>query len=230
MTRDAFAPEEWYHCYSRGVDKRTIFMEPKDYERFQMLLYVCNNATPIRISDLDKTSGGPTLERVLFEERGNPLVDLGAYALMPNHHHLLLRELIDGGITSFMRKLGTGFTMFFNLKYERTGPLFSGRFKARHIEDDNHFRRTVHYIHSNVAELYEPRWKEGVINNERELRRKMLSYPYSSLLDYEEKQRIESALINKNPVLDLLQDKPDFNALFEDARAFYGDDRGLFEF
>jgi len=157
-------------------------------------------------------------------------VDLGAYALMPNHHHLLLRELIDGGITSFMRKLGTGFTMFFNLKYERTGPLFSGRFKARHIEDDNHFRRTVHYIHSNVAELYEPRWKEGVINNERELRRKMLSYPYSSLLDYEEKQRIESALINKNPVLDLLQDKPDFNALFEDARAFYGDDRGLFEF
>jgi len=151
-------------------------------------------------------------------------VDLGAYALMPNHHHLLLRELIEGGITSFMRKLGTGFTMFFNLKYERTGALFSGRFKAKHIEDDSHFQRTVHYIHSNIAELYEPRWKDGVIENENELRRNMLSYPYASLVDYEGIERIESALINKNAVLDLFEDKPDFNALLEDARAFYGND------
>jgi putative transposase len=228
-----FAPEEWYHCYSRGVDKRTIFMEPKDYERFQMLLYVCNSTTPIRISDLEKISGGATLERVLLEERGEPLVDIGAYGLMPNHHHLLLRELVEGGITSFMRKLGTGFTMFFNLKYERTGALFSGRFKAKHIENNNHFRRTVHYIHSNIAELYEPRWKEGAVSNETALRRKMLSYPYASLVDYEGTQRIETALINKQVVLDLLEDIPDFNALREDARAFYGDESrnmNMFEF
>ncbi|MFA6408098.1 MAG: transposase [Candidatus Paceibacterota bacterium] len=225
MMRDMlFAPEEWYHCLSRGVDKRTIFMEPRDYERFQMLLYICNSTTPIRISDLGKISGGPTLERVLTEERGEPFVDIGAYELMPNHYHLLLREITKGGITSFMRKLGTGFTMFFNLKYERTGALFSGRFKTKHIKDDNHFRRTVHYIHSNIAEIYEPRWKEGVIGNKEELRRKMLAYPYSSLPDYEGIERIESAIINKNPVLDLLEDRPDFNALIKDARAFYGDD------
>lgn len=234
MMRDAlFAPEEWYHCYSRGVDKRTIFMEPKDYERFQMLLYVCNSTTPIHISELDKISGGATLERVLSEERGDPLVDLGAYGLMPNHHHLLLHELIEGGITSFMRKLGTGFTMFFNMKYERTGALFSGRFKAKHIEDNSHFRRTVHYIHSNVAEIYEPHWKEGTISNEEELRRKMLAYPYASLIDYEGAERIESALINKDAVLGLLEDVPDFNALREDARAFYGSnnmDINMFEF
>jgi putative transposase len=234
MMRDAqFAPEEWYHCFSRGVDKRTIFMEPRDYERFQMLLYVCNSAIPIRISDLDKISGGATLERVLLEERGDQLVDLGAYGLMQNHHHLLLRELIEGGITSFMRKLGTGFTMFFNIKYERTGALFSGRFKAKHIEDDAHFRRTVHYIHSNIAEIYEPRWKEGVVGDEEELRRKMLAYPYASLVDYEGKERMESVLINKKVVLELLEDNPNFNALLEDARAFYGDadrDMNLFEF
>lgn len=223
MIRDIpFSPGEWYHCYSRGVDKRKIFLTKGDYERFQMLLYACNSKTPIHISALDQNRiQGPTLNTVLEQERGEPLVEIGAYTLMPTHYHLLLRECTEGGLTLFMRKLGTGYTMFFNLKNERTGALFSGRFKARHVTYDDYFRRVLNYIHGNVAELYEPGWKEGKIHSVHALRAKALSYPYSSLQDYEGSRREAAAIINMSAVLDTLEEPPTFDRLISNQRDFH---------
>ena len=86
---DPFAPDEWYHCYNRGVDKRIVFTNPKDYERFLMLLYACNSREPIHISNIYR---GKTLVDLLEAvDRKKTLVDIGAYCLMPNHFHLLVR-------------------------------------------------------------------------------------------------------------------------------------------
>ena len=224
----AFAPGEYFHCFTRGVDKRQIFMDEKDCERFQMLLYTCNSARSIHISNLHHTARqGLALPRVLACKRGKQLVDIGAYCLMPNHLHLLLRETDYGGISAFMQKVGTGYTMYFNKKYGRTGALFSGKFKAVHIESDPHARRVINYIHANPAELYEPGWRKGIVRNEAKLRNNLLTYPYSSLIDYEGTDRPQAVLLSKDAALELVGAVPGFRALINDARAFYNHEKDL---
>lgn len=218
-----FAPGEWYHCYNRGVDKRVIFKNVSDYRRFVMLLYLSNGTKRFILSNFAKKSYvGPSLELIIEKaDRGDQLVDVGAYALMPNHYHLLLREKTEGGLTTFMRKLGTGYAMSFNLKYHRVGTLFSSRFQARHISNDRYMRRLVHYLHANPSELYEPRFKEGIIANRKELESKMTTYPHSSFMDYQKRSdRPEKSLLNQNALLDAVDLDFSFSGMLRDAMDF----------
>ncbi len=194
-------------------------MDSADYERFLMLLYICNDTSLNQISRLNRI-GTPTLSSILETERQELLVDIGVYALMPNHFHLLLRERKTGGITLFMRRVGTAYAMYFNLRYERVGALFSARFKAIHVAEDLYMRRLVNYIHANPAELFEPGWKEGLILNETNLRRLLLTYPYSSLPDYTAPERLLSVLVSKNIMLSVLEIVPGLDSLIQDARDF----------
>ena len=92
--RSPIAVGEWYHCFNRGVDKRIIFASEADYERFLTLLYICNGTVNIRLSERYNTS----FEGVLKDSRlnrGEPLVELGVYTLMPNHFHLVCKEIRD---------------------------------------------------------------------------------------------------------------------------------------
>lgn len=214
---DPFAPDEWYHCFNRGVDKRIIHTSPEDYERFLSLLYACNSSESIHVSNLRQ--GKTLVELIASQARGTPLVSIGAYCLMPNHFHLLLREHDYGGITSFMRRLGTGYTMYFNLKYERVGALFQGAFKSRRINTDQYFNRAVSYIHANPAELIEPEWKSGDIVDVDHVEEFLTAYKYSSFPDFIS-ERPESSLIDKEPVNELLEAEQSFTRLLEEARIY----------
>ena len=70
----------------------------------------------------------------------------------------------DNGISNFMKKFGTGFAMYFNGKYNRKGHLFN-KFKSVHIENGLQLKNTFAYIHTNLASLIEPGWKENGIKN-----------------------------------------------------------------
>ena len=223
-----FEPGEWYHCFTRGVDKRQIFLSVADYERYLMLLYACNSTEPIHVSNMGTRHQGPALTKVLACERGHPLVDIGAYCLMPNHSHLLLREVIDGGVSLFMQKVGTGYTMFFNKKYERIGTLFSSRFKALHIGTDQYLQRAANYIHANAAELYEPRWKDGIVQDRKKLKEKLLAYQFSSLLDYEYENvaRPHKSIINVVALSEVLDQALSFETLMEEAEIYCRSNKG----
>ncbi|HEX9664551.1 MAG TPA: transposase, partial [Patescibacteria group bacterium] len=80
---------------------------------------------------------------------GETLVNIITYCLNPSHYHLLLEQIVDGGITLFMRKLGTGYTNYFNLKHERSGHLFQGAFKAKHVTSNDYFLWLSAYINGN---------------------------------------------------------------------------------
>ena len=121
---------------------------------------------------------------------------IGAYCLMSNHYHLLLKEITKGGITHFMRKLGTAYTMYFNKKYKRTGNLMTKPFRSRHVNDDRYFQRVVDYIHCNPAELIEFEWKNGTVHNIDNLEKKLLKYRYSSFPDYNRIKRDTRAIIS----------------------------------
>ncbi len=178
--REIFGVDEWYHCFSRGVDKRVVFEDESDYARFKNVLYLCNSTMPIHRSAVAKL----TRIEIYEVERGDPIVAVGAYCLMPNHFHLLLRELQEGGISEFMRKVGISYAMYFNIKHERIGNLFVKPFRAKHVSDNEYFRKVADYIHLNPAELYEPRWKEGRIGDFSLLEKNIQNFEHSSLRDY----------------------------------------------
>jgi putative transposase len=138
MRKTIFAAEEFYHVYNRGTEKRNIFSEENDYARFLESMSEFNSLEPI--GSLFENSfrkkhqlGGSTSKDQATDKR---LVNIVAYCLNPNHYHLLLQQVADKGIEKFMQRMGTGYTMYFNNKYERTG-LFQGRFKAVHIENND---------------------------------------------------------------------------------------------
>ncbi|MBI4068288.1 hypothetical protein HY413_02680 [Candidatus Kaiserbacteria bacterium] len=117
---------------------------------------------------------------------------------MPNHFHLLLHESADGGISTFMNKLGTAFSMYMNTKYQRTGPLMCRPFRSRHIDSDEYFRWVFAYIHLNPVELVQPDFKSKGIIDHSYVKAFLEKYPYSSYPDHMLSEREESAILTPN--------------------------------
>lgn len=198
---------EFYHLYNRGSDKRVVFLDTKDHERFIALLYLANSTTPVHISNYQ----GLTLIELLSVERGETLVDIGAYCLMPNHFHLLVREKTEKGISTFMQKVMTGYTMYFNKKYERTGALFGGTFKAQHADDDVYLKYLFAYIHLNPIKLVDSMWKENDIFDRTKAEKYLSGYRYSSYSDYCINNRKEGPILNKEAFPKYFETNTEFN-------------------
>ena len=193
--KDPFVTGEYYHIYNRGVDKRVIFKSGKDYERFMMLLYLANSNESFRLDNILNEEKKKFFE-VLVSEKGEALVSIGAWCLMTNHFHLLVRQEVEGGITKFMRKLGVGYSMYFNIKYQRTGSLFGGLFKSKLIGvDDNYMRHLFGYIHINPLEIKFPDLEKGIIKPTIGMKNFLKTYRYSSYLDYVGEDRVEKNLL-----------------------------------
>lgn len=137
-----FVEGEYYHVYNRGVDKRSIFNNHRDTERFFKSMMEFNIKEPI----------GSIYENSFLKEDGlkpNPLVSFVAYCLNPNHYHFILTPIIENGIESFMQRLGTGYTLYFNNRNKRTGSLFQGNFKASHIDSNEYLLHVSAYVNLN---------------------------------------------------------------------------------
>lgn len=134
---------EFYHIINRGVEKRRIFLTSNDYQRFLKILdYYQYDGPKPRFSHFNRFNE-------LKYDQNKKLVEIICYCLMPNHFHLLIKQLQDGGISEFMRKVSDSFTRYFNVKQDRKGPLFEGAFKSVRIESDEQFIHVSRYIHLN---------------------------------------------------------------------------------
>jgi len=186
-----FVLDEYYHIYNRGNSKQKIFHDKEDYERFMKLLLLSNGKNNFKIFFIKKDS--------IYEfNRGKQLVNLGAYCLMPNHFHILITQTKEGSISKFMQKLTTGYSMYYNKKYERTGSLFEGKFKSEHVNNDRYLKYLFSYIHLNPIKLLESKWKEVGIKNKKNAIDFLKNYRYSSFKDYLDESRTESIVLNKN--------------------------------
>ena len=208
-----FSEGEYYHIYNRGVEKRDIFMERRDYNRFIKLLYVTNSTKPVVYREI---------ENKLFSEidREEQLVAIGAYCLMPNHFHLLVKEMSEGGISKFMEKLGTGYSMYFNKKYKRSGFLFQGNFKAEHVDTDEYLKYLYSYIHLNPVKLIDPLWKDLGIRDAVGAKKYLDGYRDSSYLDYLGKDREEKLILTKSEFPEYFDKPKDFSAYVHDWLEF----------
>ena len=174
---------ELYHFLNRGTEKRNIFMDDRDRARFVHDLFEFNDTKPAsnvaysfkKIMDV----AHPYIER----ER---IVDLHAWCLMRNHYHLLISERKEGGSTTFMRKLNTGYTNYFNERYKRNGVLFQGRTKKVLIHSSAHFLHILHYIHLNPLDYLAGarEWRSGRVSDPVRAKAYLEKSRWSSYEDY----------------------------------------------
>ncbi|MEK7082406.1 MAG: transposase, partial [Patescibacteria group bacterium] len=181
--------------YNRGVEKRLIFQTTSNYLRFMINLYEFNDTAPAR--NLGYHAARVPIEVRLQYPRKRQLVHILAYCLMPNHFHLMVQSRDDDGITEFMRKLGTGYTNYFNIKYDRVGPLFQGKFKSILLEQDAHLTHLPHYIHLNPLDLSMPKWREHRIQDVQKALNFLRAYRWSSFPDYTGKKNFPSVIDRK---------------------------------
>ncbi len=149
MRKEPLVTGEYYHIYNRGVDKRDIFGDLKDLERFKESIKQFNQVEAIGSLEMYYKS---ISERALEPHpriKKEPLVAIVAFCINPNHFHFLLKQLVDGGISKFMQKFQGGYTSYFNEKNKRSGSLFQGTFKSKLIKNDNYFRKTFGYVNQN---------------------------------------------------------------------------------
>lgn len=176
---------EYYHLYNRGVDKRIIFSSALEYKRFLAYLLLLNDVENVRQTYTFQIGSFEAKPR-----KSGQLVAIGAFCLMPNHFHLYATPLVEDGISKFMQRVQTAYTMFFNKRHERSGALFQGTFKARHVSNDTYAKYLFSYIHLNPAKLKDPAWKSLGARNLRGLRAYLREYPYSSFREYSERRHL----------------------------------------
>lgn len=162
-----FATDCFYHVYNRGSEKRIIFQSSRDYTNFLL-----------RVEEIGKKFA----------------IQILCYCLMPNHFHLLIKQASSYSIAQFMNSLQLGYAKFFNTKYQRVGPLFQGRFKAKLLENEAYLLQLSAYIHRNpVPRLINP-------EKSRDLALSTLNeYPYSSYPTYI--GRTNEGFIEKDTIL-----------------------------
>lgn len=174
-----FINGNFYHIFNRGVEKRVIFIDDKDCQRFIQTLYYYQFAGPKPKFSTKKRF------RINKFEKNPKIVEIICFCLMPNHFHLLVRQLKDNGIQEFASKISNSYTKYFNTKYKRIGPLFQGEFKAVIVDSEEQLVHLSRYIHLNpyVAKIVE----------------KLEEYVFSS---YQEFTLGKNQFCNTQPILD----------------------------
>jgi putative transposase len=161
MRKQALVSDEYYHIYNRGVDKRDIFSDKEERDRFLESISEFNQKSGVgSIRDSRKLK---TESKALFLSKKEPLVAIVAYCLNPNHFHFILKQLVGGGIAKFMQKLQGGYTYYFNVKNSRSGSLFQGTFKSHHLNDEEYFNKILGYANKNYGVHNIPKNKTHLI-------------------------------------------------------------------
>lgn len=204
MRKIIFANGEHYHIFNRGVDKREIFSNIQDYERFLLSMNLLNDkydGLMIEWRDFKKSNPKTTLNDFLklgFRKR-EPLVEIIAYCLNPNHYHFILKQIMDKGTEKFLHKIGISHAKYYNEKYRRSGSLFQGAYKAIMINSNEYLLYLSAYVNRN-------NFIHGYSKNE--------IWNYSSLPDYLGIRNNE--LVNKNIILGQFKNINEYNNFSRD--------------
>lgn len=166
---------ETYHIFNRGIASQPTFLEKRDYQRaLAALFYYQNSNLSLKYSKfitLAKEEREKLLKNLRVKEQF--LVEIITYCLMPNHFHLLVTQVKEKGISTFIGNFTNSYTRYFNTKQERNGPIFQGKFSAVRMETEEQLWHVSRYIHLNPYTSYVVKTLEELEN-----------YPYSSFSEY----------------------------------------------
>jgi len=187
MRNVKIAPGEYYHIFNRGMSKQLIFHDDKDRARFIFLILHFQSPTIIqnigRSVKLFVQHSVFNIDKKIKEEIvKNKFIELTSFCLMPNHFHLIVKEVEGNGMARYMQRVLNGYTKYYNTKYNKSGHLFQGPYKAVHVKNNNQLLYLSAYIHRNPREL------KGWLNKEN-------IYKWSSYQDFINKNRFEELLV-----------------------------------
>lgn len=173
--KNPLVTDNYYHVFNRGVAKLPLFTEKNEYKRAIELIdyYQFSNVT-IKYSDLISLpfkEQQAILQKI--KQQNKLFVKILTFTLMTNHFHFTLVQMVDRGIAKFIANFSNSYCKYFNIKHDRVGPLFQGRFRAKHIKSEEQLIHLSRYHHLNP-------YTDGAVTSHAEL----LSYSYSSLPDY----------------------------------------------
>ena len=221
--KQQFVNGEIYHIVMRGIDNNLLFKNIDDYYRGVFSIYEFNNSSPVSIKNRRRARArlkkiqavrGRASDAESVEDKRDKLVEVLAFCFMPNHIHLLAKQLKDDGITKFMSKVGTGYGRYFNTKYNRRGYVFQNRFSAVHIKDNDQLKNAFVYVHTNPAAIVEPKWKDIGIKNPEKVINFLESYKWSSYADYTGRDNFPS-LTNREFILKIMGGRRDCREFVE---------------
>jgi REP element-mobilizing transposase RayT len=184
MRNIQFANGEYYHIFNRGNNKRDVFMEQQDILRFFQGMVEFNSLEPI--GSIFENS----FRKNLLGHSVSKLVGFNCYCLNSNHYHFILRQIADKGVEKFMHRLGNGYTKYFNNKYNGSGSLFQGRYKAIHIDSNDYLLHLSAYVNLNNTihrlghSVSKSSWDEYVMGREGVCEKKIIMDQFRNIEDY----------------------------------------------
>lgn len=200
---------EIYHIYNRGIDLRPIFTDKNEYSRaIRTIDYYRFAELPVKYSRF-LTIPVDLRNQIMsgLQKENQLLIDIFDYSLMPNHFHLLARQIKDNGISKFIGNFENSYTKFFNTKHERIGSLLLNQFKAVRIETEEQLLHVSRYIKINPLTSF-------VIKNYKDLG----TYPWSSYGEYIKNSG--EHICNTDVVLSSFKNQDKFNEFIFDQVAY----------
>ena len=181
---------EVYHIYSRSIEKYVIFPLFNDFLRMEELIKYYKIPRNISFSLFSRTP-----DKYSTNDKGEEIVRIIAYCLMPTHIHLILQQKKENGISKFMEKVLKGYAVYFNKKYRRSGPLWSGRFSNVRVRSYEQLLHLTRYIHLNPVTSYlvekPDDWRFSSYREYVGLKKKNLMCDWEGLIAFQKKSYIE---------------------------------------
>ena len=203
MRKIPLATDKIYYIFTRSIDKNVVFKEDVDYIRFiESIKYYIYEKLPFNFAAYFRLKDKDDFISKYDLNNRNVVVDIIAYCIMPTHIHLVLNQLIDNGIFLFLRKLLNSYTRYYNIKYNRVGPLWEGRFKSVLVDSNEQLLHLTRYVHLNPTTA-------GIVENPED-------WPYSSYLEYLNKS--DDKICNYIEYLDI--DMKDYKEFVDDRKSY----------
>lgn len=196
------ANNEVYHVYNRTVGDEEIFSKTKPVKRF------LDSINYYQINQPQRYSRRFSINPLITKVDGTKLIELYAYAIMPNHFHLLLKQLNDGGIKKYMAIIQNSYAKYHNLRNQRKGSLFIKPYKAKRVENDKLFLHVSRYIHLNPVTSY-------LIDIKELEKSRLTSLPY-----YLNEKQSNNSIVNTQLLLSLSGSKENYLKFIQDREDY----------
>ncbi|MDA8597089.1 transposase [Candidatus Pacebacteria bacterium] len=201
--------DTYYHVFNRGNLKQTLFHEPSDYARFLFILLYFQS--PHTVSNIHRqiTHFLKHKEFSVDQDASDKIakdryVDILNLCIMPNHFHITVHNKSETGLSQYMHRVGNAYGKYYNKKYDQTGHVFQGTYKAVLVDTDAQLSYLSAYIHRNPTEI--EAWK----NKEEH-------YMWSSFQDYKENRW--HGLLDTKYLMQSFQDFSDYKKFVKQSGA-----------
>ena len=205
--KEKLVNDEVYHVLTKSIAGYNVFNKDNDYQRIlDVIKYYQNKDVILSYSKYYNLTNQS--KKSIDEQLNGPprklAVQIIAFCLMPTHIHLILKQLIDNGISIFMGNILNSYSHYFNLLHQRKGPLWEGKFKNILVKDDNQLLHLTRYIHLNPCSA-------GLVKNPQD-------WKYSSYGEYIDTEEQLSKITDYDEILDI---RPGYYKKFVEERRDY---------